>query len=96
MNEITHIGRCTSHYHTIESASHGVRIGMRELASGTAEGDTMTYFIHPVTMLNSAGVFQLDALLKEKLSGLGLEPYVEIVATIEGETEKKQIEMFWV
>ena len=49
-----------------------------------------------VTMLNSAGVFQLDALLKEKLSGSGLEPYVEIVATIEGDAEKKQIEMFWV
>ena len=67
---------------------------MRELASGTAEGDTMTYFIHPVTMLNSAGVFQLNALLKEKLSGLGLEPYVEIVATIEGETEQSRSKCF--
>jgi len=47
-----------------------------------------------VAMLNSAGVFQLDALLKEKLSGSGLEPYVEVIATIEGETEKKLVEVF--
>jgi len=45
-------------------------------------------------MLNSAGVFQLDALLKEKLSGSGLEPYVEVIATIQGEAEKKLIEVF--
>jgi uncharacterized protein len=47
-----------------------------------------------VTMLNSAGVFQLDALLKEKLHGSGLEPHVEVIATIEGETEKKLVEVF--
>jgi uncharacterized protein len=47
-----------------------------------------------VTMLNSAGIFQLDALLKEKLSGSGLEPYVEVIATIEGDTEKKLMEVF--
>jgi uncharacterized protein len=47
-----------------------------------------------VEMLNSAGVFQLDALLKEKLSGSGLEPYVEVIATIQGEAEKKLIEVF--
>ena len=34
------------------------------------------------------------ALLKEKLSGSGLEPYVEVIATIEGETEKKLVEVF--
>ena len=47
-----------------------------------------------VTMLNSAGVFQLDALLKEKLRGSGLEPYVEVIATIHGEAEKKLVEVF--
>jgi metal-dependent HD superfamily phosphatase/phosphodiesterase len=47
-----------------------------------------------VGMLNSAGVFQLDALLKEKLSGSGLEPYIEVIATIEGEAEKKLVEVF--
>jgi metal-dependent HD superfamily phosphatase/phosphodiesterase len=47
-----------------------------------------------VEMLNSAGVFQLDKLLKEKLHGSGLEPYVEVIATIQGETEKKLVEVF--
>lgn len=47
-----------------------------------------------VTMLNSAGIFQLDHLLKEKLDGSGLEPYVEVFATVQGETEKKLLEVF--
>jgi metal-dependent HD superfamily phosphatase/phosphodiesterase len=47
-----------------------------------------------VTMTNSAGIFQLDELLKEKLHGSGLEPYVEVEATVEGEAEKKMIQMF--
>jgi metal-dependent HD superfamily phosphatase/phosphodiesterase len=47
-----------------------------------------------VTMNNSAGIFQLDELLKEKLRGSGLEPYVEVVATIEGEAEKKLVQVF--
>ena len=47
-----------------------------------------------VRMNNSAGIFQLDDLLKEKLEGSGLEPYVEVEATIEGETEKKLLQGF--
>lgn len=47
-----------------------------------------------VAMSNSAGVFQLDDLLKEKLHGSGLEKYVEVEATIEGETEKKLVTVF--
>ena len=47
-----------------------------------------------VRMSNSAGVFQLDELLKEKLQGSGLEPYLEVEATIEGETEKKLVKIF--
>jgi hypothetical protein len=47
-----------------------------------------------VRMSNSAGVFQLDELLKEKLEGSGLEPYVEVEAMIEGEAEKKLIQTF--
>lgn len=46
-----------------------------------------------VTMLNSAGVFQIDELLRDKLQGSGLEPYVEVEATIEGECEKKLIDI---
>jgi metal-dependent HD superfamily phosphatase/phosphodiesterase len=47
-----------------------------------------------VRMNNSAGIFQLDELLKEKLDGSGLEPYVEVEATVEGESEKKLIQTF--
>lgn len=44
-----------------------------------------------IEMSNSAGVFQLDELFREKLSGSGLEPYVEVEALIEGEEEKRLI-----
>ena len=47
-----------------------------------------------VSMSNSAGVFQLDQLLKNKLEGSGLESYVDIDASIQGETEKKLIHTF--
>jgi metal-dependent HD superfamily phosphatase/phosphodiesterase len=47
-----------------------------------------------VTMTNSAGIFQLDELLKDKLRGSGLEPYVEVEATVEGEAEKKLMQVF--
>ncbi len=47
-----------------------------------------------VTMLNSAGLFQLDHLLREKLRNSGLEPYVEVFATVQGEAEKKLLEVF--
>ena len=47
-----------------------------------------------VKMSNSAGIFQLDELLKDKLEGSGLEAYVEIDASIKGETEKKLIHTF--
>jgi len=47
-----------------------------------------------ILMNNSAGIFQVDELLKEKLKGSGLEPYVEVEATLEGESEKKLIQVF--
>jgi len=47
-----------------------------------------------VGMSNSAGIFQLDELLKNKLEGSGLEAYVEVDASIKGEAEKKLIHTF--
>lgn len=44
-----------------------------------------------IQLNNSAGIFQLDELLRDKLKGSGLEPYVEISATIEGESEKRLV-----
>lgn len=45
-----------------------------------------------VEMSNSAGIFQLDQLFREKLSGSGLETYVEVEALIEGEEEKRLVQ----
>jgi hypothetical protein len=47
-----------------------------------------------VQMSNSAGIFQLDELLKDKLVGSGLESFVEVEATIEGEAEKRLVQTF--
>ncbi len=41
-----------------------------------------------VAMNNSAGIFQLDELLRRKLMNSSIAGYVEVVATIAGETER--------
>ena len=41
-----------------------------------------------VVMNNSSGIYRVDGLLKAKLRGSGLEPYVEVVARIETDAEK--------
>lgn len=45
-----------------------------------------------IHMSNAAGMFQIDALLREKLKGSGLEPYVEVIADIAGEADKRLFE----
>src|SRR5580765_1692804 len=40
-----------------------------------------------ILMNNSSGIYQVDGLLKAKLRGSGLEPYVEVLAHIDTETE---------
>jgi metal-dependent HD superfamily phosphatase/phosphodiesterase len=47
-----------------------------------------------VEMSNSAGVFQLDQLFRDKLKGSGLEPYIELEARIEAEEEKRLFQRF--
>ncbi len=47
-----------------------------------------------VAMSNSAGIFQVDELLKAKLRNSGLEPYIEVIATIESESERRLIPLF--
>ncbi len=44
-----------------------------------------------ILMNNSAGIFQVDELMKDKLKGSGLEPYAEVEASVSGETEKSLI-----
>jgi metal-dependent HD superfamily phosphatase/phosphodiesterase len=47
-----------------------------------------------IEMSNSAGVFQLDQLFRDKLKGSGLEPYIDLEAEIEGEKEKRLLRGF--
>jgi uncharacterized protein len=47
-----------------------------------------------IRMNNSSGIFQVDGLLKAKLRGSGLEPYVEVVAHIDTETEQRLVPMY--
>ncbi len=71
--------------HSISAAS----IEQVEIQAGTDKA------VHvQVRMSNSAGIFQIDELLKEKLRGSGLESYLEVEAAIEGETEKKLVHVF--
>ncbi|MFC1892360.1 HD domain-containing protein [Thermodesulfobacteriota bacterium] len=42
-----------------------------------------------IKLTNSAGIFQIDELLKNKLKYSPLEQFVEVTAQIEGETERK-------
>src|SRR5207249_1531698 len=41
-----------------------------------------------------AGIYQVDGLLKAKLRGSGLEPYVEVIAHIDTEEEKRLVPVF--
>jgi metal-dependent HD superfamily phosphatase/phosphodiesterase len=47
-----------------------------------------------IEMSNSAGVFQLDQLFREKLAGSGLERYVEVEADVQAEAEKRLVTTF--
>jgi metal-dependent HD superfamily phosphatase/phosphodiesterase len=47
-----------------------------------------------ITMNNSAGIYQIDNLLKAKLIGSGLEPYVEVLAHIDTEAEKRLVPLY--
>ncbi len=47
-----------------------------------------------VEMNNSAGLYQVDNLLRSKLRGSGLEDHINVRATIEGATEKRLLPSF--
>jgi len=47
-----------------------------------------------IEMNNSSGLYQVDELLKAKLLGTGLEPYVEVVARIDTEAEKRLVPIY--
>jgi len=47
-----------------------------------------------IKMSNSAGVFQIDELLKPRIVNSGLEQFFHVIAEITGEKENRIIEKF--
>jgi metal-dependent HD superfamily phosphatase/phosphodiesterase len=47
-----------------------------------------------VILNNSAGLFQLDELLRPKITSSSIAPYVEVEARIEGEIEKRLLPVY--
>jgi metal-dependent HD superfamily phosphatase/phosphodiesterase len=58
-----------------------------------ADGEQAAVLIE-ITMTNSSGIYQVDELLRAKLHGSGLEPYVEVRAHIDTEAEEKLIPLY--
>jgi metal-dependent HD superfamily phosphatase/phosphodiesterase len=57
------------------------------------KGETKPVCIE-VKLSNSAGIFQIDELLRNKLRFSPLKPFVEVIATIEGDTERRLFDSF--
>ncbi len=55
------------------------------------EGDRRPLKIH-IRMKNSAGIFQVDELLKNKIKTSGMQNLIEVVAEVVGEEEEKIVE----
>ena len=47
-----------------------------------------------IKMANSAGIFQVDELLRPKLKNSTIEDHIEIIAKIESETKRRLIEVY--
>jgi uncharacterized protein len=75
------------------------RIGIHSLSAAAIEdvtigdGEERPIKIE-IRMNNSSGVYQVDGLLRAKLRGSGLEPYVEVIAHIDTEEEKSLVPVF--
>src|SRR5919202_3198341 len=78
-----------------EPFEHG-RVSIHSLSAAAidevviGDGDERPIGIE-VRMNNSSGIYQVDGLLKAKLRGSGLEPYVEVTAHIDTEAEKRLV-----
>ena len=72
------------------------RVSMHSLSAAAidevliADGESKPVRIE-IVMNNSSGIFQVDGLLRAKLRGSGLEPYVEVIAHIDTESEKSLV-----
>ncbi|MFL5871167.1 MAG: HD domain-containing protein [Solirubrobacterales bacterium] len=75
------------------------RVGIHQISAAAidevrlASGEQRPVRIE-IAMNNSAGIFQVDDLLATKLRGTPLDGQVEVVASIEGESEKRLLTEF--
>ena len=75
------------------------RVSMHSLSAAAIDevsikdGDSRPVMIE-IVMNNSSGLFQVDGLLKAKLRGSGLEPYVEVIAHIDTDAEKRLVQVY--
>jgi uncharacterized protein len=75
------------------------RVGIHSLSAAAideveiTDGETKPIRIS-IRMNNSSGIYQVDGLLKAKLRGSGLEPYVEVIAHIDTEAEKSLVPLY--
>src|SRR4051812_19381942 len=75
------------------------RVGIHSLSAAAIEevvitdGESKPIRIS-ILMNNSSGIYQVDGLLKAKLRGSGLEPYVEVIAHIDTEAEKRLVPLY--
>ena len=75
------------------------RVSMHSLSAAAIEdveirdGEERPILVE-IHMNNSSGIYQVDGLLKAKLRGSGLEPYVEVVARIDTEAEKRLVPVY--
>jgi uncharacterized protein len=77
---------------------HG-RVSMHSLSAAAIDEVTIKDGEHrpvmiEIVMNNSSGLFQVDGLLKAKLRGSGLEPYVEVIAHIDTDAEKRLVPVY--
>jgi hypothetical protein len=77
---------------------HG-QVSIHSLSAAAIESVTIkdgerTPVLIEIAMNNSSGIYQVDELLRAKLRGSGLEPYVEVVAHIDTEAEKSLIPLY--
>jgi metal-dependent HD superfamily phosphatase/phosphodiesterase len=75
------------------------RVSMHSLSAAAidevrvADGEEKPVMIE-VLMNNSSGLYQVDELLRAKLKGSGLEPYVEVIAHIDTADEKRLVPVY--
>jgi len=75
------------------------RVGIHSLSAAAIEEVEITDGAEKpirisIRMNNSSGIYQVDGLLKAKLRGSGLEPYVEVIAHIDTEAEKRLVPLY--